>query len=317
MNIINIICAADENYIQHCAIMLKSVFFNNQDHCICVYIFTEGLSNKNVSVLNNISNLANHKIEFVNINSELLHKCPIRINDHITIASYYRLLAPVLLPNVTKALYLDCDIIVNGDISDLYCINIDKYAIGAVIDQDITDISSNFNRLEFNRKFGYFNAGVVLLNLQYWRNHKITEKCFDFIDEHTEKCLFHDQDAMNKILFNCKKDIDIKYNFQTGFLLKLNLENLKHSLIYDKIHKVTEENSYIIIHFTGTNKPWKASNHPYRSFYNFYKEMTVYRDVPSPKIKLTTKQKIYNLLVRLRIKKKYNIYIVDDYDKYL
>ncbi len=310
----NIICATDNNYVQHCVVMLKSLLINNSNVELDIYVLSENLSQENIDILKRTSNSKLHKINFLFIRLEDLKDCPIREGDHVSIATYYRLLAPLLINKIDKALYLDCDIIVCGSISDLYNIDINNYAIAAATDEDYSSLSK-FERLSYNPQLGYFNAGVLLINMKYWRENNISEKCIDYIKENPEKCLFHDQDAMNKILCKCKKEIDIKYNFQTGFILANEFRKINCKNLSDKINDVASKNSYVVIHYTGYNKPWKASRHPYRHLYKYYRNFTIYKNIKIPECKLSTKERIYNLLAKLGLVKKVNSYIVDDYLK--
>ncbi len=308
----NIICATDDKYTQHCAIMLKSLFFNNDKHELNVYILTSGITTINKNILDQIATSKLHRVNFIHVKSSDIEYCPVRSGDHVSITAYFRILAPVLLKNLDKALYLDCDIIINNDIKSLYDIDIENTAIAAVTDEDYVR-ADKFERLGYNPDLGYFNSGVLLMNLNYWRTNKISKRCLLFIEENPDKCVLHDQDAMNEVLCKCKKEIDIKYNFQTGFILANEFKKIKCRKLSDKIKNITSENSYVIIHYTGYNKPWKASRHPYRQFYKFYKDMTVYRDIEIPESNLSVKERVYNLLVKLRLKKKINSYIIDDF----
>ena len=99
---------------------------------------------------------------------------------------------PKILPNnISKALYLDCDLIINGNISSLFTIDLNDYASGAVFDGGTDDIRT-YNRLKYSSGNGYFNAGVLLMNLEYWRINNVMESLFSFIKEHPERLMFWD-----------------------------------------------------------------------------------------------------------------------------
>ena len=95
----------------------------------------------------------------------------IKTHAYINIATYYRLKLASLLPDVSKIIYLDCDIIVNSDISELFDVNMDECLVAGV--RDI-----NRRMLKINPK--YVNAGVLLLNLDMWRKENFEQKLLDY-----------------------------------------------------------------------------------------------------------------------------------------
>ena len=114
----NILCATDDNYVPYCGIMLTSLFENNKGLNFCIYILVEHLSNKSKSEFATLAKKYSQNIEIITVDGEKLKECPIRTGDHVSIVTYYRLLAPILLPSdVDKILYLDCDMIINGNIT--------------------------------------------------------------------------------------------------------------------------------------------------------------------------------------------------------
>jgi lipopolysaccharide biosynthesis glycosyltransferase len=116
------------------------------------------------------------------------------------LATYFRILIPVILPEtLEKVLYLDSDIVVRKNIIDLWRTDISNHPLGAVYDMFVDDIRI-YNRLCFDVDQRYYNAGVLLMNLSYWRKRKIPEKCLAVIDSLSEKLKFLDQDLFNILL---------------------------------------------------------------------------------------------------------------------
>lgn len=108
---INILCTPDNNYVPYCGIMLTSLLENNKDASFSIYIISDNLSDENKIALKKLIQLYRCNIIFIPINKELFKQCPIREGDHVSIAAYYRIFAPKLLPeNINKIIYLDCDI---------------------------------------------------------------------------------------------------------------------------------------------------------------------------------------------------------------
>lgn len=315
MKKINILCATDDNYVSYCGIMLTSLFENNKDVNIDVYLMTAGLNDKNRLDFISLSEKYGVNIHIVKVDDDALKNCPIRLGDHVSLVTYYRLLAPILLPNtVDRILYLDCDMIVNSSIKVLYNENIDDCAYGAVLDEAFQDIEK-YERLEYQREKLYCNAGMMLINLEYWRKNQVMERCLDYIEKNPSKVLFHDQDTINVVLQDEKKLLPLKYNFQTGFILS-------HYKFDDIImHEILETvYSPVIIHYTGgISKPWFAkSKHPYTNIFLYYKNISLWRKFP-----LLDRRTFYNkfvdflleLIWTLGIKKRPKSYIIEMQNK--
>lgn len=96
----------------------------------------ETLELKNIENLELLSKHYNANIHIIHVNNDTFKDCPIRVGDYVSIAAYYRLIAADILPkNLDRILYLDCDMIINGNIKELYDHDINEYAFGAVIDE--------------------------------------------------------------------------------------------------------------------------------------------------------------------------------------
>lgn len=308
----DILCATDDKYVPYCGIMLTSLFENNKELNFCIYILTEHLSDRSKNELATLANSYNQRIEIITVDSEILKNCPIRQGDHVSIATYYRLLAPKLLPsNIEKILYLDCDMIIDSDITDLYNVDINGYPIAMSLDETFFD-DEKYQRLDYDKKYLYQNAGVALFNIKYWRDNNIVEKCFEYISNNADKIIFHDQDTLNALLHKEIKQLPIKYNLQTGFLYNAYKKNYKNEI--DDIMEAAM--SPIIIHYTGPGKPWfKGSRHPFVKKYIYYKKLSIWSNTPLLKVKLSLKDKIHKLVTtlvwKLGIKKIPKTYIID------
>lgn len=90
-----------------------------------------------------------------------------------------------------------------NDISEFWNTDITQYAIGCI--EDIgSDEEEYYSRLQYDKKYSYFNAGVLLINLKYWREHKIDEMCEQYFLAHSDRIRFNDQDLLNALLYKDK-----------------------------------------------------------------------------------------------------------------
>lgn len=312
MNKINILCSTDDNYVPYCGIMLTSLFENNKELDFCIYILVEQLSNKSKNKFATLAKIYNQRIEIITVDGEKLKDCPIRTGDHVSIATYYRLLAPILLPSdVDKILYLDCDMVINGNILELYNEDIDECPIAMSKDEAFFS-EEKYERLNYSKSHVYKNAGVALINIEYWRKNNIAEKCLEYISKYPERVKFHDQDTLNAVLHKEMKLLPIKYNLQTGFLLTQYTQYYKED-IKEIMHIAT---SPTIIHYTGPNKPWhKNSKHPFTKRYLHYKNISLWSKMPLIKENKSFKDIIDKLMTtlvwKMGIKKKPKTYIIE------
>lgn len=273
----NIMCSCDANYVPCCGIMLTSLFENNRDYSIDVYVFCNNNDTDTIQLFQLAKNYG-QKIHIINIDDVLVDRFPIKDTDHITKATYYRLYAADFLPNnIDRVLYLDCDIIINKSLSMLYDIDLTDYSAAVVLD-------CNYYQEDRNRKLGiakpyiYFNAGVLLINLTYWRTNRILNKFIQYSNTHSHLLDTHDQDLLNVVLQGNVKYLSIEYNYQTGFLLKKNLSKYDEWLRVE-IKNIPVEN-IIVWHFSTAVKPWNCwyFAYPHKKVWNKYKNMSLWKD---------------------------------------
>ena len=112
-------CTIDNNYIRHCGVMLRSLFEANRGEDLHVYVVHSDLDPQQWGVL--VAYLAEFlpSVSFLHVTPDLLGDVP--LHDHLTLATNFRLLFPKILPaGVTKLIFLDSDLIVNGPLLDLW-----------------------------------------------------------------------------------------------------------------------------------------------------------------------------------------------------
>ena len=277
----NIVLATDDNFVQHCGVAMVSILRNNKNTTF--YLLTEGLTSENEKILKSlvIDNGGNLVISLVP--SDIVKYFPMSkmASSHISIATYYRLFVTSLLPEtIDKAIYLDCDMVVRGSLADLWETYLDGYALGAVYQNlEWSDNEGSWSRLDIPREYGYFNAGTLLLNLKYLRENKFQEKAIEFINEHFENIVSHDQDVLNAMFYDRVKPLSCKWNF-TPLFMQNNLDDLNFPTQYDYKNEINNTSfTPIIIHFVSKPKPWQyGCSNKYTTEYYKYLEMTYWKD---------------------------------------
>ena len=105
---INILCCTDDKYAPYYGIMLISLFENNKEDAFDVYVLTAGINQETERQYESIIAQHHASLHIITINDEMMKECPIREGDHVTLAAYYRIIAPLYLPNdMEKILYMD------------------------------------------------------------------------------------------------------------------------------------------------------------------------------------------------------------------
>ena len=275
---INIICNIDNVYTQHCGVMLTSLFENNKEEKFHVYILCGELEADNKEKLLHLANLYNNQLSFCPVDYSLLKDCPIRKHDVLTLATYLRLFISQVLPSsVLKAIYLDCDMIVNSSIRELWDINVSHVAMGGVEDWSVIEKGA-CQRLGYPQTYSYVNAGLLLINVDYWRKHDITQLALQYISTNPDKVLHHDQDTLNALLYDKKIMLPIKWNMMNFFFHK----GIKLPGEYDEVLEKYIKNP-CIIHFTASVKPWhREDKHPYKYLYYKYLALTGWKGYVPP-----------------------------------
>lgn len=270
---INIACNIDSNYLRHCAVTLVSLFENNPSETFFVHVITDKLSKDEQSTLVLLCERYQSHIAFYPPGLELLKSFKIKkFNKRITMATYYRCLLSDILPyDVHRVLYLDCDIVVRGNIRPLYDTLLEDVGVAAVEDVGCRE-AQRYDVLSYPMALSYFNAGVLLVNLDYWRAHRIPSACAAYFLAYPERILFNDQDLLNSVLCRDKKFVGLTWNMQDGFYRN----SPAFSKGWRKAH-AEELRSPIILHYTN-RKPWDYdSQHPLRDEYFRYLDLTPWK----------------------------------------
>ena len=244
----DIVCCTDNNYVIPCGVLITSICVNNPNEKITVHILTEGISDENQDILRSVTANYNQEIIFHKVDKAVFSNCP--ISRHITLATYFRLVMTDILPvDINKVIYLDCDIVVRHSLRSLWETDLDGYAVGVVPDMSVDDIRI-YNRLKYPQVLGYFNAGVLLVNLQYWRDNRLSDLFFNIIDNYSEILKYHDQDVLNIALKDKKKKLNMKYNVQHGYFFKDPL--IDRAYDNERMQAISDP---VILHYSGS-KPW-------------------------------------------------------------
>lgn len=274
----DIVACTDNGFVMPTGVMIYSVCVNNQDSDITFHIVTDKVSAKNKKKMEDtVSEYPGKAIVFYDAEKIDISDIPtMEKGSRLSIATYYRLFLTEILPStIKKIIYIDGDMIVRRSLMPLWNLDMQGKAIAAASDTDFFR-EEYFKRLDYPKDMGYFNAGILLINLDYWREHRLLSVFKDFMVHHADRIVHHDQDVLNYTLRNSKKELPIKYNLQSGFL---STEKSFGPYYRTEIKAAIADPA--VLHYTGGSKPWHRScRHPYRSSFLKYKALSPWKDEP-------------------------------------
>ncbi len=255
--------ATDDNYVPFLTVAIASLLDNSsKENFYKIYVLTSHLTEENMnSILK--QKTENSSIDFVQLSKELDKvQDMFHLRDYYSKETYYRIFIPNLFPQYEKVLYLDCDITVLGDVTELYNTQIHGYYVGAVQEEVMQTFEVFGNYVEkadgINRK-NYFNAGILLINCRRWRNKLIAERFVDLLNRYKFRVV-QDEDYLNVL---CKDNIK-------WLSLGWNKTSYKNEAFDDKDLK--------IIHWKINWRPWKYKNVLYEEYFWKYAKMTDFYD---------------------------------------
>ena len=301
MEKIPIVFAVNNDYIKQLSVAIISILLNTtKDLKFEFFILNRDISKENKEKLSELKKFNNNsEFNFIDMKIytekfDLRKFMSIRQDyTYISIETYYRFFIPEILSNYNKVIYLDADLILKDDISVLYSTDIEEYYAGVVHDVVVEDmlkrqahklaqyedlsIKDYFkNKLKISNPECYFNAGVLVLNLDKIRQDNIVNELWNFVASESP-LEYQDQDALNAIIGKNVKYLENKWN-----IVKIKSAYYKNT---DKKIRKKLKSDYknpSIFHFIGSDKPWcvkvdksyKYSN--IKQWWNYYQMSPFY-----------------------------------------
>lgn len=169
-------------------------------------------------------------------------------NVHVSSAAIFKFKLPELFPDLDRILYLDGDIVVCGDLSELWRMEMGSAYVAAVEDTQARRFGGKTLKERIDYPYErYFNSGVMLVNLAAWRQDGIGDKLLDY--RLHGKNDFMDQDALNSVLGGRAVFLDMCYN-TLATCLRYEEESTRRQ----------KESGAVIYHYASSEKPWKLSD---------------------------------------------------------
>lgn len=266
----DILCATDDGFAQHCGVMLCSLFENNKGHDVVAHVVESGLSDENKARLKKVAERAGQTLLFHHLAEGAAKDCLLHERSAVTEAAYYRLFVASLITDasIERVVYLDCDMIVRHDLAPLFRYDMSAATIAAVRDINNPMYAEHSEQLGFAVDDAYFNSGMLVINLRRWRDDGM-ERVLVAESAKPRKIFFPDQDVLNKVFRRRWTELPPKWN-------RFHLVN------YTKIHfrRSQDEIEYVydpaIVHFaSNAARPWMhLRGVPFADEYDRYASLT-------------------------------------------
>ena len=254
---LHVVTCADRRYAIGAWITIWSTYQSTKENeKLRFHLLT---ADSNVSEFEKVRTLAASwgiKLSIKRVTEELIKDLP---THRLPISSYLILLAPGMLQGVSQCLYLDSDVLVRSSVQPLFGILEENTIAAATRDYHFYDILGSGlqeSSPELAKDGPYFNSGVVQVNVEAWRDRKVSERAMDYLDLHGSAASHGDQDALNVVLAGEFKEMDLSWNVQVGSLKyydRVGWATERESL---RVRKVELLNHPKIVHFIGKAKPW-------------------------------------------------------------
>jgi len=272
--VFNVAYGVDYNFLFGSMVSMTSLLINNPNIDFSFHIFTDYIDDDYCLKIRKLSHQYHAEITLYLVDCDEFKKLPSTKNW--SYAMYFRFIAlDFIHTDEDRILYLDADIICKKSIKSLLQTDLKKCIAAVVKDGDINfwhERATFFNQPEIAN--GYFNSGVMLVNLIEWSKKNITQKAMEILSNHDmqKKLTFPDQDVLNILL--CKDILFLEHIYNTQTSLNFELQCKRHT-IYP--HQVFEET--VFIHYIGPTKPWhKWATYPISKYFNLAKNESPWKD---------------------------------------
>ncbi|MDD4955184.1 MAG: glycosyltransferase family 8 protein [Candidatus Omnitrophica bacterium] len=218
-NRITIACINNNEYTIFTAVMLESLFANYKGSmAVDVYFIHDNLTTGNKEKLEYIVKKHNATAHFVFINEVMLRNLKIPDIYAKLQVHYYKLIIPYVLPaGIKRVIFLDSDMVILEDIGKLWDVDLGNSAFAAAQDSRIRVMSHdqairNYRQLGIPAESHYHNTGVMLIDMNKWRNDKISATALECLEVNKNYVHNREQYALNVVCLSAWKELDGRWN---------------------------------------------------------------------------------------------------------
>ena len=263
--IIPIFYACDDAFVKYTVVSMRSLIDNaSREYKYVLHILYTEISDEMKSVVNKLADEC-FEICFVDVTpylESISDKLPLR--DYYSKTTYYRLFIAEMFPDYTKAVYIDSDTVVRGDISKVFETDIKDAYLGACHEQVMVqteEFGTYAEKVVGVSRYNFFNAGFMLINCEQFRIHFVLDKFINYL-QYYNFVVTQDEDYLNLICKDHVYWLDQRWNTE----------------VYGELRYPVEQAE--LLHYIMTSKPWHYADCPYSEyFWEYAKETEVYGEL--------------------------------------
>ncbi len=265
MKTIPIFYACDNNFVKFTIVSLYSMIENaSKEYNYDIHVLHTDIKPETQEAMFRLQN-DNFKVTFNDVTDYLeTIKEMMPLRDYYSKTTYYRLFIAEMFPELDKAIYIDSDTIVQGDISEFFEYDISEYDLGACHEQAMVQENVYGTYVEvcmgINRN-AYFNAGVLLINCKRFRENNILERFIKLLAIYNFR-VTQDEDYLNVLCKDHVKFLPQSWNME----------------VFGNIPDSPEGMN--VIHYIMVAKPWHFHDCRWGDvFWNYTKKTEVYDEI--------------------------------------
>lgn len=293
----------NEKYVPYAGVSITSVLENNNDLDLMIWILGEELTEGSIKKIQGAVEAYGQKVTFIDTTMLIAKMKALDMPTYRgSYAANMRLFLPEVIPcDVDKILYLDADTIVDNSLYELFRMNFMSSSIAMVMDS-LGELHKE--EIGLNKENGYYNSGVILFDMNKWRENHLTQKIVDHVKNVRNNYPSPDQDLLNVVCRDTIATISPKYNFQpvhVAFDSKVYYKIYAKSFYYSKEEIDEAKENPIIYHFLRFigEFPWNKNNvHPDAKLFDKYLAISCWKEYEKQEAKLSAFIKIERIMYK-------------------
>ena len=285
-NGVPIVLSANERFAPYLDVLLQSIVANaSSTRQYDIIVLYNDISEKNRNlILGSVCGKSNISIRFIRV-CEYFDTSKLFVDQHLSIETYYRLIIPEIMPDYHKILYLDCDMVAERDVAELYDLDLQGCLIGAAKDIDVAgqvNLKQNnwdcyvVEELALDSPFDYFQAGVLILDLERLRAATSSKQMIQLATARPWRC--HDQDVLNIVCRNRVCYIPQQWNtlmdWQEPGRSRMQIMKMAPRGLYEEY--IAARKQPYMVHFAGYQKPWDVVDCDFAEYFWNYAQKSAY-----------------------------------------
>ena len=215
--VIPVFYACDDNFVKYTIVSLRSMMENaTKGNQYKIYVLNTDISERMKKVMYDMAG-GDFEVQFVDVSEQIESiKDRLPIRDYYSKTTYFRLFIAEMFPQYEKAVYIDSDTVVLGDIAEFYNHELGDKWLGGAHEQAMVQIDEYGTYVEECvgvERDNYFNAGVILINCEQFRRQRVLEQFLQHLREY-DFVVTQDEDYLNLICHNHVLWLDTKWNME-------------------------------------------------------------------------------------------------------